>query len=162
MNPQEDLSCQNNELVAQQADEIIEIFKSIKRTLGCKFEKIAKQYGFTAPQLGVIFHLYHMPSITLNELSDHMMLTKSTVSGIVDRLTKQGVVVREIPKDNRRTVKLSISEEFKKNNDICKMKKTFISDLISNGIKNMDTSEVEKIIYGLKQFSLLLNGDDCK
>ena len=132
--------------------------KILKRTLSCKFEKIAKQYGFTAPQLGVIFHLYEMPSITLNELSDHMMLTKSTVSGIVDRLTKQGVVIREIPKDNRRIVNLSISEEFKKNNDICNMKKKFISDLISNG-KDMD---IEKIIYGLKQFSLLLNENDCK
>ncbi|KZL89687.1 MarR family transcriptional regulator [Clostridium magnum] len=158
----EDSPYQNDELVSKQADEIIEIFKSIKKTLSCKFEKNAKQYGFTAPQLGVIFHLHHMPSITLNELSEHMMLTKSTVSGIVDRLTKQGVVVREIPKDNRRTVKLSISEEFKKNNDICNMKKTFISDLISNGIKNMDPMEVEKIIYGLKQFSLLLNDDNSK
>jgi DNA-binding MarR family transcriptional regulator len=142
-------------LASKQADEIIEIFKSIKKTLSCKFEKIAKQYGFTAPQLGVIFHLYDMPSITLNELSDHMALTKSTVSGIVDRLTNQGVVTREIPKDNRRIVRLSISEEFKKNNDIGNMRKCFISSLILNGIKNVDPTEVEKIIYGLKQFSLL-------
>ena len=31
MNPKEDLSCQNNELAAKQADEIIEIFKNIKK-----------------------------------------------------------------------------------------------------------------------------------
>jgi DNA-binding MarR family transcriptional regulator len=157
-----EFSYQNDELVSKQADEIIEVIRNIQRVLRCKFEKIAKEYGYTAPQLSVIFHLYHMPSITLNELSDHMMLTKSTVSGIVDRLTKQGVVVREIPKDNRRTVKLSISEEFKKNNDICNMKKTYISDLISNAVKSLDKSEVEKIIYGLKQFSLLLDSDKCK
>jgi DNA-binding MarR family transcriptional regulator len=90
------------------------------------------------------------------------MLAKSTVSGIVDRLTKQGVVVREIPEDNRRIVKLSISEDFKKNNDICKMKKIYISNLISNGIKKMDPEEVEKIIYGLRQFSLLLNSSECE
>jgi DNA-binding MarR family transcriptional regulator len=162
MNPQEDLSCWNDELASQQADEIIEIFKNIKRTLGCKFEKIAKQYGFTAPQLGVIFHLYETPSITLNELSEHMMLTKSTVSGIIDRLTKQGVVIRKIPENNRRTVILSLSKEFRENNDICKMKKNFISDLISNSIKEVEPAEVEKIIYGLRQFSLLLSNNDCK
>lgn len=157
-----ELSSQNDELMSKQADEIIETVRNIQRVLRCKFEKIAKKSGFTAAQLGVIFHLYHMPSITLNELSDHMMLTKSTVSGIVDRLTKQGVVVREIPNDNRRIVKLSISEEFRKNNDICNMKKKFISNLISDGIRNMQSSEVEKIIYGLKQFSLLLDNDDIK
>ena len=102
-----------------------------------------------------------MPSITLNELSDHMGLTKSTVSGIVDRLAKQGVVTREIPEENRRIVRLAISEEFRKNNNIGKMKKEFIDNLILNSIKNIDSEEVEKIIYGLSQFSLLLNNDNC-
>ncbi len=162
MNPHEDLSGLNNELGQKQADEIIDIFKNIKKTLSCKFKKSAKQFGFTPPQLSVIFHLYEIPSITLNELSDHMGLTKSTVSGIVDRLNKQGVVNREIPKDNRRIVKLSISEEFKNNNDICSIKKNFLGDLISDNIKNLDPAEVEKIIYGLKQFSLLLNNKDDK
>lgn len=145
----------NNELIQKQADEIIEIFKTIKRSISCKYEKIAKEYGFTAPQLGVIFHLYMMPSITLNELSDHMGLTKSTVSGIVDRLAKQGVVIREIPEDNRRIVKLSISEEFKRNNDMCSIKKRFINGFIYDSIKEMQPEEIDKIIYGLRQFSIL-------
>ncbi|MVX64749.1 MarR family transcriptional regulator [Clostridium chromiireducens] len=160
MNRQEESLSPNNELVQEQADEILGIFKSIKRSLSCKYEKIAKEYGFTAPQLGVIFHLYMVPSITLNELSDHMGLTKSTVSGIVDRLAKQGVVNREIPKDNRRIVKLSISEEFKKNNDIFAIKKRFFDEFILNSIKEMDSEEVEKIIYGLRQLSVLLKDDN--
>lgn len=160
MNQQEESLSPNNELVQEQADEILAIFKNIKKSLSCKYEKIAKEYGFTAPQLGVIFHLYMMPSITLNELSDHMSLTKSTVSGIVDRLAKQGVVNREIPKDNRRIVKLSISEEFKKNNDIFAIKKRFFDEFILNSIKEMESEEVEKIIYGLRQLSVLLKDDN--
>jgi len=156
----EELQWQNDELVIKQADEIGDVIRSIKRTLRSKSEKVAKKYGFTPPQLGVIFHLYETPSITLNELSDHMMLTKSTVSGIVDRLYNQGVIIREIPKDNRRTVRLSISEDFKRNNDIHDMKKLFIRNFIYNGIMKMGPVEVEKIIYGLKQFSLLLKTND--
>lgn len=159
MSFQEDLPSTEDDLIKKQADELMEIFKSIKRSISCKSEKIAKEFGFTAPQLGVIFHLYMMPSITLNELSDHMSLTKSTVSGIVDRLAKQGVVKREIPEDNRRIVKLSISKEFKNNNDICSIKKKFKDEFISNAIKNTDAEEVEKIIYGLRQFSKLLNDE---
>ena len=160
MNFKEDSSSANVELAQKQADEIIEIFKIIRKSIGFKSEKSAKKYGFTAPQIGVIFYLHMMPSITLQALSEHMSLTKSTVSGIVDRLEKQGVVKREIPKDNRRIVKLSISEEFKNNNDICSIKKNFLGDLISDNIKNLDPAEVEKIIYGLRQFSLLLNQDN--
>ncbi|BCZ48179.1 MarR family transcriptional regulator [Clostridium gelidum] len=157
MNFKEDSSSANVELAQKQADEIIEIFKIIRKSIGFKSEKSAKKYGFTAPQIGVIFHLHMMPSITLQSLSEHMNLTKSTVSGIVDRLEKQGVVTREIPKDNRRIVNLSISEEFKKNNDICKMKKEFMADFISESIKNADPKELEKMIYGLRQLSILLN-----
>ena len=160
MNFREDLPRVNDELVQKQADEIIEIFKNIKKAISSKFEKSAKKYGFTAPQLGVIFHLHVMPSITLQALSEHMGLTKSTVSGIVDRLEKQGVVTREIPKDNRRIVKLSISKKIKKNNDVCKMKKEFIADFISESIKNTDPEEVENMIHGLRQFSILLNENE--
>ena len=79
MNFREDLPRVNDELVQKQADEIIEIFKNIKKAISSKFEKSAKKYGFTAPQLGVIFHLHVMPSITLQALSEHMGLTKSKV-----------------------------------------------------------------------------------
>ena len=65
MNFQEDLSGKNGELAQKKADEIIEIFKSIRKSIGFKSEKSAKKYGFTAPQIGVIFHLHMMPSITL-------------------------------------------------------------------------------------------------
>ncbi|AWI03081.1 MarR family winged helix-turn-helix transcriptional regulator [Clostridium drakei] len=162
MMQKEELSCPNNELASEQSDKIIEIIKSVQKTLRCKFNECAKKYGFTAPQLAVIVHLYKMPGITLHELSNHLMLTKSTVSGIVDRLSKQGVVVREIPKNNRRTVKLSIEENFKNNNDIDSMKKEFISHIISDAVKNMDAEKVDKIIYGLQEFSLLLQNSKCE
>ena len=51
MNPNKDLSGENNELAQKQADEIINIFKSIRKALSCKFEKVAKQCGFTAPPI---------------------------------------------------------------------------------------------------------------
>lgn len=151
----------NDELAEKQAEKILDIFRSIKKNFRNRFEKVAKQYGFTSSQLAVIFYLHETPSITLYELSNHLMLTKSTVSGIVDRLTKQGVVIREIPKDNRRIVNLSISEEFKKSNDICNMKKKFMADLICNPANGYNSPDIEKIICALEQLNLLLNDEDC-
>ena len=49
MNFQEEFPSVNDELAQKQADEIIEIFKSIKKAISSKFEKSAKKYGFTAP-----------------------------------------------------------------------------------------------------------------
>ncbi|WP_347560934.1 MarR family transcriptional regulator [Clostridium sp. JN-1] len=157
----EELS-ENNELTARQADRIIKAFKNIGKTFGDKFRKSAKQYGFTSPQLSVIFHLYKTPGITLNELSEHMMLTKSTVSGIINRLVNQEVVVREVPKNNRRIIKLSLSEEFIKNNNVINMKKNFAYDIIANAVKNLDPKELENIVYSLEKLNSLMqdNNDD--
>lgn len=108
------------------------------------------------PQLSVIFHLYKMPYVTLNELSECMMLTKSTVSGIIDRLEKQGIVIREIPEDNRRIVRLSLSNDFKEKHDISSMKKEFISDCILDIIKDMGPVETDNFISSLEHFNSLL------
>lgn len=140
-----------------QIEKIFSINRSIQKNIRKKFEKFAKEYGLTSPQLSVIFKIYETPSITLHELSKHMKLTKSTVSGIVDRLTKQGIVVREIPRDNRRIVNLSISEEFKKKNDICSIKKRFVNYIISDSENFYTFEELEKIICALEKLNSLLD-----
>ncbi|MCH3965147.1 MAG: MarR family winged helix-turn-helix transcriptional regulator [Clostridium sp.] len=148
--------CPDDKLFSIQADKIINIFKNIQRSLTTKFKKSANKYGFTVPQLSVIFHLYKMPYVTLNELSECMMLTKSTVSGIIDRLEKQGIVIREIPEDNRRIVRLSLSNDFKEKHDISSMKKEFISDCILDIIKDMGPVETDNFISSLEHFNSLI------
>ncbi|OAA86855.1 MarR family winged helix-turn-helix transcriptional regulator [Clostridium ljungdahlii] len=153
---QKNLPPQNDDLILEQSDKIINLFKSIHKIIGHKFRKIAAQYGFTAPQLAVVVHLYKRPGMTLNELSHHLMLAKSTVSGIIDRLVNQGVVTREIPENNRRIVKLSISEEFKKSNNILDIRQTLISNCISDTIRNMDSKSVDQFIHALEHYKSLL------
>lgn len=153
---QKNLPPQNDELILEQSDKIVNLFKSIHKIIGHKFREIAGQYGFTAPQLAVVVHLYRKPGMTLNELSNHLMLAKSTVSGIINRLVNQGVVTREIPENNRRIVKLSISEKFRKSNDIVGIRQTFISNCISNTVKNMDKGTVDQFIHALEHYKSLL------
>ena len=53
------------------------------------------------------------PGSRFAELSEILDLDKSTLSRTVDSLVKEGYVVREIPPDNRRTVKLSLTKKGK-------------------------------------------------
>jgi len=82
----------------------------------------------------------------LNEMSECLGLTKSTVSGIVDRLVGQGVVIKEIPENNRRIVRLSLSPEFQKSNVLHELMNQYITDTI----KGASEEEIEKIISGLE------------
>jgi len=99
-----------------------------------------------------IRQLHSTPYITLKELSEKLSLSKGTVSGIIDRLENQGIVVREIPKDNRRIVRLSLSSKFTEDVDLNNIKK----DYLFNTIKDANLKDMENIIYGLEKFHTIL------
>ncbi|WP_088228862.1 MarR family transcriptional regulator [Desulfosporosinus sp. FKB] len=139
------------------SERIVFLFKAVQKIYRDQIFEKSQQYGFTGPQLGLIFGLSKHPYSTLNELSDCIGLSKSTVSGIVNRLVGQGVVIREIPENNRRIVRLSLSPEFEKNNVI----KELFNNYISDSLKGASEEELEKIIGGLEVlYNLLTKGND--
>jgi len=68
------------------------------------------------------------------------------VSGIVDRLVCQGVVIREIPENNRQIVRLSLSPEWQKNNALSELVNSYIYGILKTASKE----EMDSIILGLK------------
>lgn len=128
------------------SEKVIFLFKSIQKIYKDLIFEKSREYGFTGPQIGLIIGLNKNPYSTLNEISQWMGLSKSTVSGIVDRLVAQGVVIREIPENNRRIVRLSLSPEFIKKNIIKDFKDKYIADIF----RDVDEEEIEKIISGLE------------
>ena len=128
------------------SEKVISLFKSVQKIYkDLLFEK-SRQYGFTGPQIGLIMGLYRNPCLTFNEASRFLGLSKSTVSGIVDRLVTQGVVLREIPEDNRRIIRLSLAPEFLRSNVL----KDFKDEFAANIFKNASEEEIEKITSGLE------------
>lgn len=135
------------------SERIVFLFKSIQKIYRDQIFEKSRQYGFTGPQIGLILGLSKHPYSTLNELSECIGLSKSTVSGIVNRLVCQGVVIREIPENNRRIVRLSLSPEFQKNNVI----KELMSKYIADSLKKANEEDLKKIISGLEILHDLLS-----
>ena len=59
----------------------------------------------TMPQFDVLAQLERSPEgLTFSALSEHLLVTAGNLTGIVDRLEKQGLALRETnPKDRRQT-----------------------------------------------------------
>ncbi len=64
----------------------------------------------TLPQAHLIVHVLRQPGLTLREASGLMGLANSTVSGIVDRLERDGLLRREPNPDDRRSVRIYPTE----------------------------------------------------
>jgi MarR family transcriptional regulator, organic hydroperoxide resistance regulator len=138
-----------------QIEKIVELWKQMLKGFREAASMKFKEHGFTVTQLSLMFILYRDPDIMLNELSERMGLSKSTVSSMVERLEKQGVVVRKIPKDNRRIVRLSLEQKFvEKHKDMLELKQKFVSDIF----KFQDTSkeDADKVIYALEKMIMII------
>ena len=80
--------------IAEQADGIERDLGVIRRMLRKPLEAEVAKGGLTAPQVSVMQVVVRNDGINLKDLSQAVNLAHSTVSGIVDRLQKRGMVQR--------------------------------------------------------------------
>ena len=68
-----------------------------------------RKMGLTGPQFDIIATLGNTPGMTCGELGEKTLITKGTLTGVLDRLEGKGLVTRVVSKDDRRsfTVKLT-------------------------------------------------------
>lgn len=78
----------------QEAKRIEAQLQAIRRMLRQRLEAEFARGELTAPQRMVMGELVRVDGMSLKELSARVSLAHSTVSGIVDRLEKQGMVER--------------------------------------------------------------------
>jgi DNA-binding MarR family transcriptional regulator len=88
--------------IAAQAERIDQDLAAIRRVLRRGLEIEEGRATLTVPQAAVMRMVVRQPGISLKELSLQLSLAHSTVSGIVDRLEKQGMLARKPdPADGR-------------------------------------------------------------
>ncbi|PWK09594.1 MarR family winged helix-turn-helix transcriptional regulator [Tumebacillus permanentifrigoris] len=90
--------------------EIIASFRELKRAYYRLVQLDAEAVGVTTLQLMVMRKLSQHESLTLSELAEGMQLTPSTMSGVVDRLAKAGLIERDRSTQDRRALVLHLTE----------------------------------------------------
>lgn len=67
-------------------------------------KELARRADLTGPQLTVVKLLESVGDMSLSELSEKIRAQNSTVTGIIDRMVREDLVVRERSKEDRRVV----------------------------------------------------------
>lgn len=93
----------------QKAHQIFQSFRSVQQVFFQMFTKIAEGLDLTPVQMMVMRYLHENPGLCLSDLAKNMSITSSTMSGIVDRMVKANLIVRERLESDRRTIKLSLT-----------------------------------------------------
>ena len=70
-----------------------------------------RQLGLTPAQFDVIATLGNTQGIPLSQLAQKTLITKGTLTGIIDRLEEKGLVRREVPAGDRRSFRAVLTPE---------------------------------------------------
>jgi MarR family transcriptional regulator, organic hydroperoxide resistance regulator len=74
-------------------------------------KEVARSVELTGPQLTVLKVLEGVGDLSLSELSERIRAQNSTVTGIIDRMEREGLVVRARSTEDRRVVHSRLTEK---------------------------------------------------
>lgn len=134
--------------------EIARLFTEVSKILKHGMRKCFDNVGITLPQGLVIGTLTKCGEMKITELSQKINLSNSTISGIIDRLEKQQLVVRTRSVKDRRIVYVKVTpkaEEFFQG--IHEKTEEHFAGLLSLGTPK----ELEEISRGLSTLKMILN-----
>jgi DNA-binding MarR family transcriptional regulator len=74
-------------------------------------KELARRASITGPQLTVVKLLETVGDISLSELSERIRAQNSTVTGIVDRMEREGLAQRVRSTEDRRVVRIRLTDK---------------------------------------------------
>ncbi|HEY5146725.1 MAG TPA: MarR family transcriptional regulator [Polyangiaceae bacterium] len=74
-------------------------------------KEVARRVELTGPQLTVLKVLEGVGDLSLSELSERIRAQNSTVTGIIDRMEREGLVVRARSTEDRRVVNIRLTDK---------------------------------------------------
>lgn len=143
-----------NEELRNKARRIRDLLHGVTRNLRRYIFSEIAGCGLTVPQLFLVQELQTQPGLTLTELSERLGLSKSTVSGMVDRLLRQGVIMRRRSETDRRVVHLYLAPALlEQTSRLTVLKENYLARLLGR----LEPGEVDEIIAALEKLELLVD-----
>lgn len=106
-------------------------------------KEAARRASLTGPQLTVIKILETFGDLSLSELSDRIRAQNSTVTGIIDRMEREGLVVRARSTEDRRVVYIRLTE---KGERIAREMPVEPMEILRNALASLSPSETRELL----------------
>jgi DNA-binding MarR family transcriptional regulator len=94
-----------------EVDQILEAIIYLSTETRRITKELARRANLTGPQLTVVKILEQIGDLSLSELSDKIRAQNSTVTGIIDRMEREGLVTRIRSKEDRRIVSVRLTDK---------------------------------------------------
>lgn len=120
-------------------------------------ERLRKEFAITLPQFDVMAALARRPDgMNMTELSRMLMVSNGNVTGIIDRLAAEKLVLRQAPANDRRSFIVRLTPKGAAQfADIAKAHEKWVDELLGD----FDAAEAEHLIEMLGGLAQLSRGE---
>ena len=92
------------------SDSVMVALRKINQAIDKNSKKLIKRIGLTGPQLVILQEMSNLGEVTAGEIARAVSLSQATVTGILERLEKRGLLVRQRSEYDKRRVIVGITE----------------------------------------------------
>ena len=108
--------------------------------------------GLTASQADVLFTLGNRPPMSFKDIGANTLITKGTLTGVVDRLEQRGLVQRQFSPKDRRSIRVTLTDT-----GAALFENTFPKHIahLKQRLNRLDATQIEAITLSLRQLKEL-------
>ncbi|MGI6619900.1 MAG: MarR family winged helix-turn-helix transcriptional regulator [Bacillota bacterium] len=114
---------------------------------------ILSDFDITTPQFLALVVLKDKPGITMGELCERLYLACSTATDLIDRMEKNGYLERNRDPDDRRVIRLSITEKGQNIIDqVINARRRYVDSIL----KQLTQEEIDQLERSLEKLDALM------
>jgi DNA-binding MarR family transcriptional regulator len=114
-------------------------------------KEVARRVELTGPQLTVLKMLEGVGDLSLSELSERIRAQNSTVTGIIDRMEREDLVVRARSTEDRRVVHIRLTEKGAK---IAREIAVEPMEVFRSALESLSVSEMQELLKILTKIAV--------
>jgi DNA-binding MarR family transcriptional regulator len=107
---------------------------------------VSKAWELTVPQLRALSTVAEQPGCTMGALARDLGIRVNAATGLADRLVHQGLLEREADPDDRRLVRLRLTESGRRARETCRRERR---RRVEKALRHLSAAERDRIVGAL-------------
>lgn len=138
-------------------EQIVGAIRQIIRAVDLQSRRLVNVHGLTGPQLAVLQEIRRVGQVPPRELSRSVHLSQPTVTGILQRLERRGLVVRQQSQSDRRSVLFTATED---GEQLLAAAPSLLQDRFRAALSSLPEWEQLQILATLQRVASLMEAGD--
>jgi len=140
-------------------DQIVVALRRITRAIDLHSRMLLHDHGLTAPQLMALRAISRRQPVAAGEISRVMHLGQPTLTGVLDRLERRGLVRRSRDARDRRSVNLSLTDEGSR---VLQASPSLLQDRFRQRLGDLPQAQRTRILATLQQIADMMDAGEVE